>query len=209
MTVFAQINRQVAISFERYLSVGVRLLSAHFIPNRNDFYRQFGQLGESRARSFAEERYRSERIAGPHRAKRQRQRDGQNSCVPRGRLVIDHELSGILKDGSGSRSLRCAGDRAGSVVAKNSPCYELLLVRAQIELRYSRGIRPAVQSIDRTHFGGSSNAARLVGIEERRGIHDCALHGRLGAGFLDPTLDRSVGPAKGPAKNAPCAARSC
>jgi hypothetical protein len=209
MRVFAGNNRQAAICFEQYLSAGVRVPSAHFNPAYIGFYRLLGRRYDTRARGFAEQRYPSVGSVGRRGAERQRRRHRENSCTPRGGVGTDHKLPRIGQDGSRPGGLRRAGDRAGSVVATNSPCHELFLVRPQSDLCIPRILRPSCEGNDRARLRRSSNAARLVGIEKRRGIHDCALQGRLSAWFLGAALDRALGPAKRPAENAPCAARSC
>jgi len=168
-----------------------------------------GPSRESRRGSLRGQRYLYLRVIGPDRTERQRQRHRQDSREPRNGVVADNELSGIVANGTGARDLRRAGDRAGSVVAKNSPHHELLLVRAKANLCDSGDLRSTGKGIDRKDFRGSSNAAGLLGTEQRRRVHDCALYGRFGAGLLGAELDCANGAAKRPPQNVAGAALPC
>ena len=102
--------------------------------------------------------------AGPRRAKRQCQRHRQDSCAPRGRVVADHELPRIRASGSGPGGVRCDGNRAGQIMAANSPCHELFLVRAQADLRNTRHLRSTDARVDRAHLRGSAHPAGILGL---------------------------------------------
>src|ERR1700735_5736938 len=63
--------------------------------------------------------------------------------------------------------------------------------------------------IDRADFGGLARPARYVAVAERGGLHDCSLHGGLGAGLLGAALVGARGLEARLAENVTCAAHSC
>jgi hypothetical protein len=209
MMFFLSCIRQAANSFEQYRMVGVRLASAHFNPIGFASDSLFSQGGESCAGGRAARRYRSIRGTRSGRTKRQRQRDCANSREPRGRLGLDHQLHRVVAHGSGPRGLRCPGNGAGSILAKNSPCNELFMVRAQIDLRNPGLLRSALEGDNRTRRRRLADLTRFVGTQERWRLYHRALQRRFGARLLGAALDRSIGAAQRSAQNVTSAALPC
>src|ERR1700720_4757246 len=92
-TVIFERNRQAAISVEPYLSVGVKLISAHVIPAFLD-YCLIGPHCSGRYDACGRERAEwrrspSDSVFGPGRAKRNGQRDGKNSRAAGVCVVVD------------------------------------------------------------------------------------------------------------------------
>jgi hypothetical protein len=210
MTLLDSGNHLVANSFEQCALAGVRLSRAFFIIltriaalDLRD--RSRGRYCRGAPRAW---RHRSNGINGPSRAKRRGQRDGQDPCIARDRMVIDHQLPRILEAGAGARDLRCAVNSPGWLIAEYSSRNEPL-VPTQDDLRHTRILRSAFEGLDRTHFRGFANSDGILGIEQRRRLYDCALYGRVGAGLLGAALDRALGAAQRFAQNASSAQVPC
>ncbi len=134
----------------------------------------------------------------------------EDSCAPRDRLVADHELRGIPAVGSGSRGLRRAGDRAGPLMAANSPRHELFVVSCrrltyEIHATYDP---PSKISIER--ISGDLRILRGSWVLQSDGDYTVA-HYMVDsrARLLGAALDRAVGPAARSAEDAACAAHPC
>ena len=136
MREFAGNNRQAAIFISNsYELVGVRLSSAYIIYVGGHFLAAASAPAADLAEESTQQRYRRLDVAGLTG-----EQSGSASATVRihARREVVWSLITSCPESvrlvPGLRDLRCTGDRAGSIVAKDSACHGLLVVRAETDL---------------------------------------------------------------------------